>query len=84
MALEVFFRNDLRQNAMAGILLLVRSAQVQGGSAQYIAGALAMAQHHALAVGIDWSDLYAEARGLLSANGRQMLDAALRVQLLEG
>ena len=82
--MTVYFRQDLHAHILAGVLLLIRGALAQGGSAQFIAGALAMAQHSALSVGIDWSDLLDSARAQLNTSGCQLLDAALQARMLDG
>lgn len=54
MALNVYFREDVRSAILAGLVATVSAARASGQNVEYLRGALAGFQHQALAFGILW------------------------------
>lgn len=76
----VVFQDEIGQRLLAAVVLVVRSAQRQGGDPQFIAGVLALAEHRALAEDQDWAALLAQARAALGADVGRLIDAALTLE----
>jgi len=74
---EVLFRDEVGARLLAGVVLVVRGAQRQGGDPQFVAGVLALAEHQAIAEGLDWAGLLDQARAALGADVGRLIDAAL-------
>ena len=79
MGLDVRFKREIRAALVGGVVVMIRGAQFQGGDTQFIAGALAMAEHRALVEGLDWKVMLGEAREVLGAGTSRMIDEALRL-----
>ena len=74
---SVIYTEELGARILAGVVLVVRGAQRQGGDPQFVAGVLAFAEHRAIAEGLDWAGLLAQAREVLGADVGRLIDAAL-------
>ena len=79
MALEVYFKEDIRGSITAGMALLAESEPLPGR----LAGALAFARHQALAFGLAWPGIVADVKAVLSPTARRWLDAILNDQVIE-
>jgi hypothetical protein len=67
MALDIYFKEDIAQAILAGLVLVL---QTDGGrNTEYLRGALSAYQHQAHVVGADWLGLLAKARSGLSDGG---------------
>ncbi len=77
--LDVLFIHDVYGYVLAGVVLSVRNAQIQGAHPQYIAGVLAQSEHMCLCAHASWHDLLTEARGLLDNDAVTLLDTALQL-----
>ena len=74
MSRDVYFARDVRAHILAGVVLVIRCARRQGGDPQYIAGVLALAEHNALSVGLDWPEVLDLARAELGTDLGQLID----------
>lgn len=74
MAIDVYFKSEIRDSIVAGIVLAARTAPDQ--DVEFLRGILAMAQHQALSFGLSWQALAADACRNLAGNGCELLDAA--------
>ena len=68
MARELVFKEEIGAAILAGVVLTVRAAQHQGSDPRFIAGVLAMAEHNALALGLDWGAILDDSRLALGAD----------------
>ena len=80
MALDIVLKTEIRARLLAGVVFVVRCAQMQGGDPQFIAGVLALAEHRALGEGLDWSGILTDARAALGADVGQLIDGALALE----
>jgi hypothetical protein len=66
MALDVFYRAELRAAIVASVVLALRVGLVCGmTSADFISGVLTHAEHDALAFGLDWPAMVVEVKETL-------------------
>ena len=79
MALEVYFRSDIRDSICAGVALLAESEPIPGR----LAGALMFARHQALAFGLAWPGIVADVKAVSSPTARRWLDAVLDDRVIE-
>jgi hypothetical protein len=80
MALDVYFREDIRQGILAVTLVAIRTYVAnQGSNAEHLRGVLDLAQAQAALYGLSWPTLLAELRALLSEGMRGALDRAVAV-----
>jgi len=77
MGLDVVFKAEVGAAILASVVLTVRSAQRQGGDPLFVAGALAIAEHNALAFGLDWLGILGGARAALGSDVGALIDQAL-------
>ena len=78
MALDVYFREDIRQGILAATLVAIRTYVAnQGSNADHLRGMLDLAEAQAALYGLSWPRLLAELRALLGAGLRGALDRAL-------
>lgn len=77
MALDVYFKDDIAQSILAGVVLAIRTAQAnEMASADYVSGILAMAEHQALTFGVSWLWTTGEAQAALGASYIDLFDQA--------
>ena len=68
MALEVYFKPDLRAKALAGLVLTLTAAQANGNTnVEFMRGVVAMARYDVLDLGLSWSEFVEDARQALGA-----------------
>ena len=79
MALEVYFKDDIRASITAGMALLAESEPIPGR----LAGALMFARHQALAFGLAWPGIVADVKAVSSPAARRWLDAILDDKVIE-
>lgn len=77
---NLLLTSDVQGYVLAGVVLAMRGARHQGGNLKYLAGVLSQAEHTCLAVQGDWPALLGQARGLLGAGQRDLLDEVLRLE----
>ncbi len=80
MSTGIYVRDEIRAHILAAVVFAIRGAQAQGGDPRFIAGVLTLAEHNALAIEIDWSDLLSDARVVLGADTTSLLDQALHLE----
>ena len=81
MGLDVKFKPELANELTGALVFLVRCAKVQGNAdPAFIAGALAMAEHRALAMGLDWPGILQSTRDSLGRDVAGLIDAALALE----
>jgi len=73
----MYTRFEVEAHILAGIVFAVRFSQSQGAHVQFISGALAMAEHSALAAEIDWPDLIGKAKRALGSSTAHLIDQAI-------
>lgn len=73
MAIDVYFKSEIQNSIVAGIVLAAR--MTAGQDVEFLRGILALAQHQALAFGLSWQALVADARQNLTGDGCELLDA---------
>lgn len=77
MALDVYFREDIRAIVLASVVTAINSAQAHGGTnVEFVRGVLCEAQHTALAFGVSWPVLLDDARQEIGQD-MLLLDAIL-------
>ncbi len=78
MALDVYFRDDIRQGIMAAMLVAIRTYVANEGlNAEHLRGMLDLAEAQAALYSLSWPALLAELRASLSEGLRRVLDRAL-------
>lgn len=80
MALDVYFKEDIRAAILAGVVLTLQANEER--NTDFVRGAVMAFQHQAQAFGIGWMPLLAEARQALSGDSLAfVLDAIRLVEL---
>ena len=78
MALEVYFREDIRQGIIASVLVAVKTyAANEGQNTDHLRGMLDLAQAQAALYGLSWPAIRAVVRESLSTGLRELMDRAL-------
>jgi hypothetical protein len=54
MSLDVYYREDIQNSILAGMVFALRMAQVSKPDPVYIAGVVAMAEYQAITFGLNW------------------------------
>ena len=80
MARELVFKSEVQAAILAGVVLRVRCAQLDGGDVGHIRGVLAMAEHTAIVLGCDWSAILDDSRQALGTDVGQLIDGALALE----
>lgn len=83
MSLGAKYAWQTRAELIGAIVLMLRSAQYQGGEPLFIAGALALAEWQAVSIKLDWLNMLDETRNLLGEKPKGLLDTALRIKVGE-
>jgi len=71
MALDLYFKEDIRATILAGLVLAIQTDQ--GRNAEYLRGCLAAYQHQAHVFNIAWPGVLSEARLALTGDNLSFL-----------
>lgn len=78
MALDVYFKEDIRAHILSGLMLAIQVAQQTGhGNTEFVRGIVANSQHTALGFQLPWEDMLNDARLLLGDDLTLLLDSAI-------
>jgi hypothetical protein len=80
MALKPYYKEDIAQTILAGLVLAVQTARACGDNTEYLEGALSAFQHQAHTFGVSWPGVIADARASLGSDLAELLDGAHLIQ----
>ena len=67
MALDIFFKADLRAKTLAGLVLVITTAQAEGNTnVEFVRGAVAIARYDIQYLGYSWPEFVKDAQRALA------------------
>jgi len=71
---NIVLKSDIQATILAGVVLTIRCARQQGSDPRFVAGVLAIAEHNAHALGLDWPGILDDLFAALGDDAGGMFD----------